>query len=144
MHSFWWLALQALELMILPPFCIAIAASTASLIAAGMQQRPFSAGMWRPYHWFVSSHVLFFVVAIAVGVFGATPSVTNPTIPHVPNTAAEHCLDAVTYASVLSCGFWIWRMKGFCWFAVSLLFLAEAITWGAFVVAGMSVTGDWL
>lgn len=84
-----------------------------------------------------------FVAAIAVGVCGANP-ITNPTIPHPPSPIAEHVLDIVTYASVGSCGFWIWRMKGFRWFAASLLLLAEVITWGAFIVAGMSVSGDWL
>jgi hypothetical protein len=35
-------------------------------------------------------------------------------------------------------------MKGFRWFAVSLMTIAEIITWGAIFIAGMSVTGDWL
>jgi len=50
----------------------------------------------------------------------------------------------VAYGSLASCGFWIWRMKGFRWYATSLMALAELVTWGALFVAGMSITGDWL
>lgn len=48
------------------------------------------------------------------------------------------------YASLASCGFWIWGMKGFRWYATSLMALAERVTCSALFVAGMSVTGDWL
>ena len=39
---------------------------------------------------------------------------------------------------------WIWRMKGFRWYASSLTGLIELPTFAAMFVAGMSVTGDWL
>jgi hypothetical protein len=80
---------------------------------------------------------------IVVGVLGANP-VTNPTIPHSADKTAKVYLDAVTYGSLASCEFWIWRMKGFRWYATSLMALVELITWGALFVAGMSITGDWL
>jgi hypothetical protein len=35
-------------------------------------------------------------------------------------------------------------MKGLRWFAVSVVALLEIILMGAFFVAGMAVTGDWL
>jgi hypothetical protein len=35
-------------------------------------------------------------------------------------------------------------MKGFRWFAVSLVTVLEMILFGAFFVAGMAVSGDWL
>jgi hypothetical protein len=65
---------------------------------------------------------------------------TNPTL-RIPGQALAGCCDL---PSIVSCGFWISRVKGFRWFAVSFLLRAEVITWGAFVVAGMSVSGDWL
>lgn len=86
---------------------------------------------------------MFFIGAIAIAVFGANP-ITNPIAPHPPIPAAKHCLDAVTYGSVVSCGYWIWRMKGMRWFATSLMFVAEVITYGALFIAGMAVSGDWL
>jgi hypothetical protein len=133
----------ALEMLILPPLCVIFVLSAASLVWAAIKQRPFKTRFWKPHHWLVASHVMFFGAAIAVGVFGANP-IANPTIPHPPIPAAERALAIVTYGSVASCGFWIWQMKGFRWFAASLLILAEVITWGAFIVAGMSVSGDWL
>ena len=133
----------AIETLILPPLCIVFVLLAISLGCAAIKQRPLKMRLWKPYHWLVITHGLFFAAAILVGVFGANP-ITNPTIPHHPIPAAEHFLDLVTYGSVASCGFWIWQMKGFRWFAASLLLLFEVITWGAFVVAGMSVSGDWL
>jgi hypothetical protein len=134
----------ALEAVVfLPPLCFAFVLAMISLVWAAIKQQPFRLRLWKTHHWFVIGHVLFFVAAIAVGVFGANP-IGNPTIPHPPILAAVHCLDVVTFGSVASCGFWIWRMKGFRWYAASLLLLAEVITWGALFVAGMSVSGDWL
>jgi hypothetical protein len=110
---------------------------------AAIRQKPFTTGFWKPYHWLAACHLLFFVAAIAVGVFEGNP-ISNPTIPHPPIRSVELCLDALTYGSLVSCGFWIWRMKGFRWFAASLMALAELIVWGALFVAGMAVSGDWL
>jgi hypothetical protein len=114
-----------------------------SLFWAAIKPKPFTTGFWKPYHWFFACHLLFFVAVIAVGVFGVNP-ISNPTIPHPPIRSAELCLDALTYGSLVSCGFWIWSMKGFRWFATSLMALAELIVWGALFVAGMAVSGDWL
>jgi len=133
----------ALEAMSLPPLALVLVLSAFSLVWAGIKQRPFRTRLWKPYHWLVTCHVLFFVAAIAVGVFGAN-RVSNPTLPHPPNPSAEHWLDVVTYGSVVSCGLWIWWMKGFRWYATSLMVLAEVITWGALFVASMSVSGEWL
>jgi hypothetical protein len=133
----------ALEAMILPPLALALVLSATSLVWAGIKQRPFKTRLWKPYHWLVICHLLFFAAAIAVGVLGANPN-TNPTLPHHPNPSAERWLDVVTYGSFASCVFWIWRMKGFRWYAASLMVLFEAITCGALFIAGMSVSGDWL
>ena len=133
----------ALESLLLPPLGIVFALSAISLVWAGIKQRPFRMRLWRPYHWFVICHLLFFVAAIAVGVFGANP-ISNPTLPHPPKSSAEDWLAVVECGSLASFGFWIWRMKGFRWYAVSLMDCAEVITWGALFVASMSVYGEWL
>ncbi len=136
-------SIWALEAMSLPPLVIALALSGTSLVWAAIKQRPFRTRLWKPYHWFVICHLLFFAAAILVGVLGANP-MGNPTLPHPPNPSAERWLDVVTYGSIASCGFWIWRMKGFRWYGTSLMVLAETITWSALFIAGMSVSGDWL
>jgi hypothetical protein len=133
----------ALEALCTPPLGMTLALSATSLVWAGIKQRPFRTRLWKPYHWLVICHLVFFAAAIAVGVFGANP-ITNPTIPHPPDPSAERWLDVVTYGSIASCVFWIWRMKGFRWYAASLMVSVEVITWGALFIAGMSVSGDWL
>ena len=129
--------------MVVPPLCFALPLATISFVWAGIKQQPFRRQLWKPYHWLVFGQLLFFVAAIAVGVLWANP-ITNPTISHPSNPSARLCLDALTYGSLASCGFWIWSMKGFRWCATSLMILTELITWGALIVAGMAVTGDWL
>jgi predicted membrane-bound mannosyltransferase len=134
----------ALEAVVmLPPLAFTFTLVGISFVWAGIKQRPFKAGLWKPHHWLAFSHLLFFVAAIAVAVFYANP-VTNPTIPHPSNPSGAHCLDAITYGSLASCGFWIWRMKGFRWYAASLMAMVEVITYSALIIAGMAVTGDWL
>jgi hypothetical protein len=133
----------ALEALRIPSLGMTFALSTTSLVCAGIKQRPFRTRLWKPYHWLVICHLAFFAAAIVVGVFGANP-ITNPTIPHPPDPSAERWLDVVTYGSIASCVFWIWRMKGFRWYAASLMVSVEVITWGALFIAGMSVSGDWL
>jgi hypothetical protein len=133
----------ALEFIIVPPFCFAFLLAAISLIGAAQKQRPFRTRLWKPHHWLAFTHLLFFAAAIVVGVLGENP-VTNPTINHPADKTAKLYLGALTYGSLASCGFWIWRMKGFRWYATSLMVLAELITWSALFVAGMSITGDWL
>jgi len=125
-----------------PPFCYVFVIVGISFVWAGQKQRPFHTRLWKSYHWLALTHLLFFVAAIVVGVQRANPVISH--IPHSVNRTAELCLDAVTYGSLISCGFWIWRRKGFRWYAASMMALAELITWGALFVADMSITGDWL
>lgn len=134
-------ALEAV--VVLPPLILAFSLAGISLVWAWIKQRPFKRRLWKQYHWLASSHLLFFMAAIAVAVFYANP-VTNPTISHPANPSGELYLEAITYGSFASCGFWIWRMKGFRWYAVSLMALAEVITYSALFVAGMAVSGEWL
>ncbi len=96
-----------------------------------------------PYHWLVLTHLLFFPAAIAAGVIWANP-ITNPTVPHHPIEAGRRCLDVLMYASFASCIWWVWRMPGFRWLAVSLMLLAEMLVFFGLFISGMSVSGDWL
>ena len=143
LHTALKFSMWSLETLSLPPVLCALILSASSLVWAGLKQRPFKTGRWKMHHWFVIGYSLFFVGAMAVAVFGANPN-TNPTIPHPPIPATEFCLDLVTYGSITSCGFWVWRMKGFRWYAASLLLVAEVVVWGALFIAGMSVSGEWL
>jgi len=61
-----------------------------------------------------------------------------------PNSVANHVCDFLGWLSLALAAFWVYRMKGFRWFAVSVVTLLEMILAGAFFVAGMAITGDWL
>lgn len=129
--------------ILLPPLSGTFLLSAMSLVWAGFRQHPFKSGHWRPGYWLVTTHSLFFISAIVVAVLGANP-ITNPTFPHPPIPAAQHCLEIVTLGSLASCCFWIWRMKELRWFATSLMLVAEVVTYGALFIAGMAVSGAWL
>jgi hypothetical protein len=133
----------ALESILLPPFRFSLPLVVVSLIWAGPRQRPFHTRRWKPYHWLALTHLLFFAAAIVVGVLCQNP-ITNPGVPHHAGRSASLCLDALSYGSFASCAFWVWRMKGFRWYAGSLMALMELPTFGALFVAGMSVAGHWL
>jgi hypothetical protein len=86
---------------------------------------------------------LFFPVAIALGTFGAADA-PGAIQPIHPNQVANVWVDILFWNSFASCAFWIWRMKGFRWFAAFLIGIMQVFVVLAFFVAGMSVTGDWL
>ena len=137
-----WLSGQALEFAFFPPLLLAFAFAAINFLWAALKQRPFHNHLWKPYHWLALTQALFFPAAISVGVIWANPA--DPFLHHSTVPFAKRCLDVVDYASLASCGFWVWRMKGFRWWAASLMAMAELVVWAALFVAGMSITGEWL
>jgi hypothetical protein len=132
-------SLWALEAMMLPPLCILLPLAVVSLIWAWHRQQPMHRQLWRPAHWLVLSHLLFFGAAILIGTLFSYDRAAR-AIDH----RADQGLNVLFYGSLLSCAFWIWSMKGFRWFAASLMATIECLIVGALFIAGMSVTGDWL
>lgn len=133
----------ALEALLIPRVLVVCILAMTSLIIAYIKQRPFERQLWKPYHWLVLTHLLFFPAIIATGIIWANP-ITNPTVPHPAVAAGRRCLDVLTYLSFASCIWWVWRMRGFRWFAVSLMLLGEALVFCGLFISGMSVAGDWL
>jgi len=83
--------------------------SIAALITlAPMARRPFQKGLWKPHHWLVVTHVLFFAGAITLRVVRPNPDPYREGDP-----AALRLLWTLWWGSLASCVFWIWRMKGF-------------------------------
>jgi hypothetical protein len=141
--SFLRLAEWALQAVFIPRALVVFVLALASLTLASIVQKPFEKGLWRPHYWLVLTHLLFFPAAIAAGVIWANP-ITNPTIPHRAIETGRWYLDSLTYASFASCVWWVWRMKGFRWFAASLMLLVEVPVFCALFISGMSIAGDWL
>ena len=60
------------------------------------------------------------------------------------NSIASIACELLGWLPLALGGFWVYRMKGFRWFAFSLVAVLQMILMGAFFVAGMAVSGDWL
>jgi hypothetical protein len=132
----------ALESILLPPFAVAFAIAAVSFVWAGQKQSPFKRRLWKRHHWLVLTHLLFFAAAIVVGVRWANP-ITSYNLPHQAVPIAKVLLDVLFYGSLASCAFWIWRMKGFRWYATSMMALAEVPVMGALLISAMSIAGAW-
>jgi len=61
-----------------------------------------------------------------------------------PRSIANDVCDFLGWLSLALAAFWVYRMKGLRWFAVSVVTVLEMILVGAFFVAGMAISGDWL
>lgn len=57
-------------------------------------------------------------------------------LPFTQTRAGVLALDILMYASFASCAFWVWKMKGFRWFAGSLVTVLELPVLGAFSYRG--------
>jgi len=96
--------------------------------------------LWRRSYWFVFTQLLFFPVVISLGVLYPA---SGPSF-YTKVSTATRVTDVLSWMSVALAAFWVYRMKGFRWFACSLVVLLEVILLGAFVVSGMALSGDWL
>lgn len=136
---FWW----GMEAWTLPSPVLAVGLlSLGSVFLCIFRQRQMRAH-WRASYWLIFTQLLFYPLIIAVGV-GFQADTTGPIRAGHPNARGEHLLDVLTWASLVTGCFWVYRMKGFRWLAVSLVVLQEVMIFGAMFIAGMSVTGDWL
>lgn len=133
----------AIEIVAVPPACFITMLAAGSLAWASQKQRPFTSGLWKRHYWLAFTHLLFFHCAIAVGVMWENPW-NNWNVGHQANLMVFRLVDWLFYGSVVSYIFWAWRMKGFRWYAISLLTLFELPILGAIFVAEMSVSGRWL
>ena len=134
--QFWRYSIWSLEFLSLPQFLAILLFAALSLAFAVWHQRPFKSPLWKQSHWFVLTQLLFFPVVISIAVL-------YPPAP-TPNSIANNVCDFLGWISLVLAGFWVYRMRGFRWFAVSLVAMLEVILLGAFFVAGMAVTGKWL
>ena len=116
---------------------------TAGLLASCAWQRPFGSGRWRRHYWLVLTQFLFFPAVVAVGVLYRVNTVPNQPRPKV-NPVADWSIDILFFLSLALSFFWVYKMKGFRWFAFCLVALQQVFLFGAAFVAGMSITGDWL
>src|SRR5581483_5215920 len=141
-ENFQRLFLWSLEFLGVPQvFLIAIICLTGVVVAV-LRQQPFQRQLWQASYWLIFTQMLFFPAMVAIGVL--FPAV-NTVRPHLEgNVVGSRLLDALFYLSLVMGAFWVWRMRGLRWLAASLVVLQEVLLIGAGLVAGMSVSGDWL
>ena len=124
----------------IPPIFFTFSGGAVSLIFAYRKQRPFQSSLWRNHYWLVVTQVLFFPGIISAAVL--YPASGPPYYHGLSRGVAV--LDILFGLSLALAAFWILRMKGFRWFAASAVLTVQAILMGAFFIAGMAVSGDWI
>ena len=138
---FWTLSGWSIKSLIaLPLLLILLFVACLSLALAFAKQRPFQNSLWRSSHWLVLTQLLFFPAVISLGVL--CPA-SGPSAFHGESTASR-AYELMGLLSILLGAFWVYRMRGFRWFAFSLVAVLQIILMGAFFIAGMAVSGDWL
>ena len=138
---FWTLSVWSLQsLLYIRPLPLLLIGACLSLALAFWKQRPFQNPLWKNSHWFVLTQLLFFPTTISIGVLYPASS---PSFSHA-NSTASTASGLLGWLSLALAAFWVYRMKGFRWFAFSVVAVLQMILMGAFFVAGMAVSGDWL
>jgi hypothetical protein len=138
----WTYTIWAFEFLIYPPFCFVTIAVVANLILSMARQRPLSHECWKKTFWIAVLQFLFFPAAIIVGAVGRV----DWQQPHFPGPnhfglVIEDCL--LAGFSILGI-YWIWKMAGVRWHAISVTLLQLWLLAGAQFIAAMSLTGTWL
>jgi hypothetical protein len=138
---FWTLSVWSFQALLhFPPFLAFLIFACLSLALAYWKQRPFQSGLWKHSHWFVLTQLLYFPVVISLGVLYPA---SGPSFYHAESTASRAC-GLLSWLSLVTAAFWVYRMKGFRWFGFGVVAVLQMILMGAFFVAGMAVSGDWL
>jgi len=134
---------MGLEIVHLPAFGTAGVLLTVGLGISLFRQKPFGSGRWKGYYWLVLTQFVFYPAVIAVGVrYQVAHSSLEPL--STVNPVADRMLNVLFYLSLALGVFWIYRLKGFRWFALCFVALLELFLMGGLLVAGMSITGDWI
>jgi hypothetical protein len=135
------LLLWSVQFLGVPPVLLMTGICIVGVVVFFARRQPFRTRLWRPWYWLIFTQMLFFSAMVAVGVL--FPAVSGWPHPQ-GNVTGERLLDGLFYFSLATSAFWLWRMKGLRWLSASLLVLQQVLLVGAGLVAGMSVSGDWL
>jgi hypothetical protein len=139
--QFWTYSLWSLQLVVMFPRLLwVLVGATVSLVFACIKELPFQSPLWKKSYWLVFTQVLFFPVVISIGVLYPAASAQRLGVV----TAANNISQVLDLLSIVLAGFWVYRMKGLRWFAISLVIAIEAILLSSFFISGMAVSGDWL
>ena len=126
-----------------PPFCYFATILALGLLGSAAWQKPFQRSVWRPHYWLALTQLLFVPALAVVGaLYRVVPDPNRPLARE--NALADWSINALVLLSLVSCFFWVYRMKGIRCFAFCVLVIQEVFVLGAMFLAGMSISGDWL
>jgi hypothetical protein len=140
--GFWTYLRWSLEFLYEPPFVYATLLLVSNFIASIIRQSPFRKPISKQTYFIVVLQFLFFPATLAVAVLGRV----DWQQPHVPgpNYWGLRAEDLCDLGSLILGIYWVWRMKGLRWFALSLVILQLWLLQAAGFIAAMSLTGTWL
>jgi hypothetical protein len=125
MANFWltlWTYLRwSLEFLYTPPFVYGSLLLGISSIASVIFQRPFSKPIWKRTYSIAVLQFLFFPATLAVAVLGRVDW-QQPHFPG-PNKWGLRAEDVFALGSLIVSAYWVWKLKGLRWFALSLTML---------------------
>ena len=128
----------SLELLVrLPPFCFISLGVAGNLVASIVIQKPFSREIWRGRYRIAVLQFVCYLATLLVAAFG---EVSGPE----PNEWGFRANYALALISIGLGIYWIWLIKDWRWFAISLAVLQLWLLYGANLIAGMALTGRWL
>jgi hypothetical protein len=140
--AFWTYLRWSLEFLYVPPLVYVTVVLVLSLIASAIRQRPFNKPIWKQTYTIVILQFLFFPAVLTVAVLGRIDW-QQPHFPG-PNYWGLRAEDLFDLGSLILGVYWVWRMKGLRWFALSLTILQLWLLAAAGFIAAMSLSGTWL
>ena len=144
MRALWdalsWYFQESLGFLFIPETVWISVALVVHMLAALLVTAPFSARRWKPAYWRLLYNFLFFPAMFAIGVaFGNTTGQVRQV--HGFLLFAFY----ISFFGPLALGsFWIYKLRGVRWFALSIVLLQQWLLVGAAFLTGMALTGDWL
>ena len=140
--TFWTYLRWSLEFLYSPPFLYGTLLCGLSLVASVVRQRPFDKPIWKQTYAIVALQFLFFPAVLTIAVLGRVDW-QQPHFPG-PNYWGLRAEDLIDFGSLILGSYWVWRMKGLRWFALSVVIFQLWLLAAAGFIAAMSLTGTWL
>jgi hypothetical protein len=138
-REFFWLAEQALELLLLPAISAGFVLAIIFVTVAVSKQKPRRFGIWKPWYWLVFTQLLYFPVVLTIAVLGGVSYMSV-----APNPVASKYVDVLLWMSLVTGAIWIYRLNGARWVVAGFIAVQEIVLFGAFLVAAMATSGRWL
>src|SRR5690348_3966 len=140
--GFWWLLRESLGFLYAWPMLLVTLILLTNFCASIIFTEPFRPKLWRREYWLIFLSLLFIPITSAIGTAGwrGPGWLVRPE----PNEIYIWANNGVGVISAGLCFFWVHRMKGLRWFALSFSLIQLWMLLGAGLMTGMAITGDWL